>query len=357
MDRTGRWRVAVVVLAGALLAPVACSDDDGGAPSEGQGTTTTTATTATTATGSGGAQGTGEGVPALVAAVSPSVVAVQTPVGEGSGVIIGDDGIVVTNAHVVADADAVQVTFADASQVEATVVGADELTDIAVLRIDRDGLPAVELAEGLPEVGEMVIAIGNPFGFENTVTAGIISGLERSLPAEATQSAGLVDLIQTDAAISPGNSGGALVDAEGRVVGINVAYIPPAGGAVSIGFAIPAPTVASVSEDLLDDGRASHPFLGVRPQTVTAMLAEQYDLPRSEGALVLSTTPGGPADEAGVQPGDIIVGAGGEPVRTVEDLLGSLRGREPGDELGLTVVRDDGEQDVTVTLGTRPSGG
>ncbi|MFP3900371.1 MAG: S1C family serine protease [Acidimicrobiia bacterium] len=355
MEATTRWRSATaVILAAALSVAGACGGDDGGGeePSGDQGSATREA-----GTGGGGGQDTGtfENIPDVVDAVSPSVVAISTGPGEGSGVIIQSDGVIVTNAHVVGDADAVEVTFADASRAEAEVVGADRLTDLAVLRVDRD-LPAVELAEELPEVGELAVAIGNPFGFENTVTAGIISGLERAIPGAAQQAPGLVDLIQTDAPISPGNSGGALVNTDGQLVGVNVAYIPPAGGAVSIGFAIPAATVASVVEDLLEDGEASHPFLGVRPQAITPTLAEQYDLAREEGVLVLSATPGGPAAEAGVGAGDIIVELEGEPVRTVEDLLGAIRGMEPGDELQMTVVSDGEEREVTVTLGERPGG-
>lgn len=356
MDARTRWHfVTVVVLAAVLSVAAACGDDDGGGE-EPDGEPGATTTDAGTAAGRGGGPGTFERIPEIVEAVSPSVVAISTGPGEGSGVIIQSDGVIVTNAHVVGDADAVEVMFADATRAQAEVVGADRLTDLAVLRVDRDDLPAAELAEELPEVGELAIAIGNPFGFENTVTAGIISGLERAIPGAAQQAPGLVDLIQTDAPISPGNSGGALVNTDGRLVGINVAYIPPAGGAVSIGFAIPAATVAAVVEDLLDDGEASHPFLGVRPQAVTPTLAEQYDLPRDEGVLVLSATSGGPAAEAGIAAGDIIVAIGGEPVRTVEDLLGALRGMEPGDELDMTVVSGDEEREVAVTLGERPGG-
>lgn len=355
MEGTTRWRSATaVILAAALSVAGACGGDGGGEePSGDQGSATREA-----GTGGGGGQDTGtfENIPDVVDAVSPSVVAISTGPGEGSGVIIQSDGVIVTNAHVVGDADAVEVMFADASRAEAEVVGADRLTDLAVLRVDRDGLPALELAEELPEVGELAVAIGNPFGFENTVTAGIISGLERAIPGAAQQAPGLVDLIQTDAPISPGNSGGALVNTDGQLVGVNVAYIPPSGGAVSIGFAIPAATVASVVEDLLEDGEASHPFLGVRPQAITPTLAEQYDLPREEGVLVLSATSGGPAAEAGVGAGDIIVELEGEPVRTVEDLLGAIRGMEPGDELQMTVVSDGEEGEVTVTLGERPGG-
>lgn len=344
MDRTLRRAADVAAAVALALAAAACNgdgnDDDAGVPAT-----------------DGDAVATFDRIPDIVEAISPSVVAVVTPAGEGSGVIIDAEGVAVTNAHVVGDASQVEVVFADATSATAEVVAVDRFADLAVLRIERDGLPAAELADDLPEVGQLAVAVGNPLGFENSATAGIISGLGRAVPDAAQQAPGLVDLIQTDAPISPGNSGGALADAEGRVVGINVAYIPPAGGAVSIGFAIPAPTVASVVEDLLDDGEASHAFLGVRLHTVTRGLAEQYALPADDGALVLAVTEDGPAAEAGIEAGDIIVAAGGEPVRAVGDLLGELRRRDPGDDLDLTVVRDGDERDVTVTLADRPDTG
>jgi serine protease DegQ len=352
-------RTAAMLCACALAAGCA---DDGDDPAGDRGSATTDAT-ASNDTRADAAQdddrdavASFERIPDIVAALSPSVVAVTTPGGEGSGVILRRDGVAVTNAHVVGEATQAEVVFADATSAPAEVVATDPLTDVAVLRIERDEIPAAELAEGLPAVGELAIALGNPLGFENTATAGIISGLERAVPGAARVAPGLVDLIQTDAPISPGNSGGALVNAAGEVVGINVAYIPPTGGAVSIGFAIPAPTVASVVEDLLQDGEASHPFLGIRTHTITPELAQQYGLAREEAVLVLSVTPDGPAAQAGIEPGDIVVAAGGEPVRTIEDLLAAVRGLNPGDELELTVVADGSQRDVTVTLGERPSG-
>ncbi len=175
-------------------------------------------------------------IPEVVRKVEPSVVAVLTDAGEGSGVIWRDK--IITNRHVVADARRIEVAFADGKRSGARVVGADPVTDLAVLETDRKDLPGVTFASRLPEVGELAVAIGNPLGFENTVTAGIVSGLQRSIPGSAAQSQALVDLIQTDAAISPGNSGGALVSGNGDVIGMNVAYIPPQARAVSIGFAI-----------------------------------------------------------------------------------------------------------------------
>ncbi|HKH04235.1 MAG TPA: trypsin-like peptidase domain-containing protein [Acidimicrobiales bacterium] len=360
------------MLVAAALLPAACGDDtddddgaggtgeaDGGtepAAGSAQGDDATGESDDDTGVADTAAVATFDRIPDIVDAVAPSVVAIATDQGEGSGVIVGSDGVVVTNAHVVGDADEVRLTFADATTATAEVVAADPASDLAVLRPDRDGLPALELAEGLPDAGQLAIAIGNPLGFENSVTAGVISGVQRALPGAAGEAPGLVDLIQTDAPISPGSSGGALVNADGRLVGVNVAYIPPAGGAVSIGFAIPAPTVESVVADLLDDGEAEHPFLGVQPATVTPELAERYGLGSEDGALLIDVTPEGPADEAGVRPGDIVVAAGENDVRSVEELVTAVRRAAPGDDLPLTVVRDGEEREVTVTLTNRPEG-
>ncbi|HEX2214532.1 MAG TPA: trypsin-like peptidase domain-containing protein, partial [Mycobacterium sp.] len=198
----------------------------------------------------------------LVERVSPSVVTIQLPGGVGSGVVLRPD-IIVTNAHVVGNAREVTIGFADGINATGEVLAADDVTDLAVVRSERGDLPVPEYRSDLPRPGEIAVAIGSPLGFENTVTAGIISGLNRNIPDSAVASSSLVDLIQTDASISPGNSGGALLDADGRVVGINEAYIPPAAGAVSLGFAIPTSTVLDVTEQLLTDGRATHSFLGV----------------------------------------------------------------------------------------------
>jgi serine protease DegQ len=293
-------------------------------------------------------------IPEVVAEVAPSVVAVLTTGGEGSGVVWDEDGIVVTNAHVVGAEEEVVVAFADGKRSPARVVAVDTVVDIAVLKAERDGLPAASFTDSLPRIGELAIAVGNPLGFENTVTAGVISGLQRAIPGSAAQTQSLVDLIQTDAAISPGNSGGALLNGRGEVVGINVAYIPPQARAVSIGFAIPAPTVVDVVTELLDDGEATHAFLGIQPAPVTAAIAERFGLERSEGVLVLDLSAGGPAQEAGVEPGDVIVAIGGADVDTVEDFLAALRGVEPGEQVPVTVVRGTDEQVLEIEIGQRP---
>jgi S1-C subfamily serine protease len=255
----------------------------------------------------------------------------------------------------VEDATRVTVAFASGERARAEVVDTDPLTDIAVIRVDRDGLPAATFADDLPAVGELALAVGNPLGFESTVTAGIVSGLHRSIPADTVEAQALVDLIQTDAAISPGNSGGALVNAAGEVIGVNVAYIPPAARAVSIGFAIPAPTVASVVEQLLEDGEVRHAYLGIVPATLTPEIAERFDVDVDRGVVVMSVDSGTPAADAGIEPGDIIVRSGSTRLESAGDLLGLLRRRSPGDALELTVVRDGRERTVTARLEDRPA--
>jgi S1-C subfamily serine protease len=275
--------------------------------------------------------------------------------GEGSGVIWSEDGVIVTNNHVVQGLDRVTVAYADGQRDQADVEATDPRSDLAVVRVERDGLPAARFRDELPRVGELALAIGNPLGFEESVTAGIISGLGRSIPGTAATTSALTDLIQTDAPISPGNSGGALVGGDGEIIGINVAYLPPGGGAVSIGFAIPAPTTVDVVEQLLEDGEVEHAYMGIRPATLDLQTARAYELPVEAGAVLIDVVAGGPAGEAGLEPGDIIVGLDGERVESAEDLLTLLRRHAPGDEVEVQAVRPDGEEvAVTVTLGELP---
>jgi S1-C subfamily serine protease len=320
----------------------------------GEAETVTTTEVAPVAAGSGGDSGGVFGrIPDIVREVEPSVVAVLTEAGQGSGVIWDEGGIVVTNNHVVENASGIEVAFATGERVTADVRSTDPRTDLAVLEVDREGLPAAQFADALPRVGELAVALGNPLGFENSVTAGIVSGLHRAIPSGGRTPA-LIDLIQTDAAISPGNSGGALVDADGRVVGINVAYIPPEARAVSIGFAIPAPEVVDVVTQLLESGDVEHAFLGVRPAPLTPQIAERFGIDTDEGILVFSVVPGSGADEAGVQEGDIVTRIGETPIHQVEDLLSFLRERAPGDEIELRILREDEQQTIPVTLTDRP---
>jgi len=287
----------------------------------------------------------------VVAQVEPSVVTVLVGEGLGSGVVFDDGGLVLTNEHVVGDAREVELALADGERVRATVVGTDTVTDLAVLRAERTDLPPAPFQTELPAAGEVVLALGSPLGFRNSVTMGIVSGVGREIPGSAAETSSLVDLIQTDAAISPGNSGGPLINTAGQVVGINDAYIPPQSGAVSLGFAIPAATAQDVARDLLDDGQATHPFLGIQPGRLTPQIAEQLDAPTDRGVLVFDVVPGGPAEAAGLQPGDIITEFDGEATDTVEQLLGELRGVDPGDTVELTYLRGGDEATTQVTVG------
>jgi serine protease DegQ len=286
--------------------------------------------------------------------LEPSVVTVFTRQGSGSGVVYKADGVIVTNAHVLGQATQTQIGFADGQRTEGTVVAKDEVTDLALIRTERKGLPAVKFATAVPAPGELVLAMGTPLGFANSVTAGIVSGLGREIPGSATRTRALVDLIQTDAAISPGNSGGALVNTEGEVVGINEAYIPPQAGAVSLGFAIPASTVTDVAEELLEDGVASHPFVGIAVTRITPELADAMDLASSTGALVREVLPGGPAAAAGVREGDVITKFDDTDVRTVEEFFGALRDVEPSDQVVLRIRRGGDTVEVDLTAGRLP---
>lgn len=333
-----------------LLVAVGCSPEEASPPApDGDGRTAPVA-------GDEGGHGAGFAViPEVAAELAPSVVTVLAPGGQGSGVVWSEDGVIVTNAHVVGPSDEVLVAFADGKRSAARVVAVDALVDLAVLDAERGDLPAATFADSLPVVGELAIAVGNPLGFENTVTAGVISGLQRAIPGSGTQTQALVDLIQTDAAISPGNSGGALVNGSGEVVGINVAYIPPQARAVSIGFAIPAATVVDVVTQLLEDGEATHAFVGIQPAPVTAPIAERFGLEQQEGVVVLDVTGGGPAARAGVEPGDVIVGIADAEVETVEQFLAELRDLEPGQQVALTVLRNGEEQTLEIEIGEYPS--
>jgi serine protease DegQ len=304
----------------------------------------------------GGAAGL-EVVPELVRELTPSVVAVLVGTGGGSGVVYRSDGLIVTNEHVVAEAGpgGVEVVLADGERLPAEVVASDTRSDLAVLRVDREGLPDARFAEEPPEVGEMVIAVGNPLGFESSVSQGIISGLQRTLPVPGPQGQALVDLIQTDAALSPGNSGGPLVDGSGRVVGINVAIIPPQAGAVALGFAIPSTTVLNVVSQLLETGEVRHPFLGVQAVPISAQVAERLGLATDDGVLLLEVVEPGPAADAGLRSGDVIVAMAGEEVRSMQDFLSILNGLDVGDEIEVEVVRGDEELTVPAVLGERPA--
>jgi S1-C subfamily serine protease len=311
-----------------------------------------------------------EPVARVASLLSPSVVQInvsgikQTPFGAqkeegmGSGVIYRADGYIITNNHVVEGSRSVEVAFADGTTERGEVVGTDPTTDIAVVSVDRNDLPAAGFASGDPIVGQTAVAVGSPSGFESTVTSGIISGTGREIPAEYTggrQAASLVDLVQTDAAISPGNSGGALADREGRVIGINAAYLPPAEtGAENIGFAIPSDTAVSVADQLIQNGEAVHPYLGVYLSDLTQETASRFGSPVDSGALIQEVEPGSPAAAAGIQRGDIVTAAGSEEVRSSGDLLSALRNYMPGDTVRLTVLRNGEKTTLQANLAERP---
>jgi S1-C subfamily serine protease len=360
--RFGSRVVLVVVLAAAFVA--GCSEEGGLREDNVAAQTPTQASQRVPAD---------EPVAQVAAEVGPSVVQVNVEVaqdtpfgtqrgeGLGSGVIYREDGYIITNNHVVENASEVSVSFADGTTEPAEVVGADPNTEIAVVRVDRNDLPAASFnPDEDPVVGQLAVAIGSPQGFESTVTAGVISALSREFPPELTggdpeAARALVDLIQTDAAISPGNSGGALANRDGDVIGINVAYLPPAEtGAVNIGFAVPADTAVSVADQLIETGGVTSAYLGVGTTDLSPEDAERFDLPVESGTIVETVEPGSGADEAGVRRGDIIVGLGDDPVENTGDLLGALRDYQPGDAVELTVVRDGDELRLNTTLGERP---
>lgn len=324
-------------------------------------TSSTTPTAATTtpappATNTASAATTGGDIPALVRQVEPSVVTVLTQKGLGSGVVYKTDGIIVTDAHVVAGATRVKVAFADGQQVNATVRAADTVSDVAVLQADRKGLPAAAFETTLPPVGSLAVVLGSPLGFENTVTAGIISGLHRDLPGSASTGAPLVDLMQTDAPISPGNSGGPVINGQGHVVGLSEAYIPPSAGAVALGFVTPAATVVNVADQLLTTGSAQHAYVGIQPATLTPQIAQQLGVKTTSGVAVLQVAQGSPAATAGLQPGDVITAFNGKATATAADFVDALRGVKPGDSIDLTVVRGGATQQIKVTVADRPTG-
>jgi putative serine protease PepD len=264
----------------------------------------------------------------------------------GSGFVIDGEGRVVTNQHVVGGADEVTVRFHDGTEAPARVVGSDPSTDIAL--IDLDEVPAD--VEPLPlgsseslEVGDPVIALGSPFGLEGTVTAGIVSGLDRQI--QAPDGFTIDGVIQTDAALNSGNSGGPLIDSAGRVVGVNSQIESRTGGNVGIGYAVPIDTAKEVVDDLRTGGEVEHAYLGVRLS----------DAESGDGARIVDVVDGAPADEAGLEAGDVVVSAGGEAVDSGDDLRRAVSERDPGDELELEVRRDGDTETVTVELGRRPT--
>jgi len=270
----------------------------------------------------------------------------------GSGFVVDPEGYVVTNNHVIADADEITVIFADEREYPADVVGRDPKTDLALLKIEgEEPFAAVEWADSdQVRVGDWIIAIGNPFGLGSTVTAGIVSARGRDIRAGPYD-----DFIQVDAAINRGNSGGPSFTLEGKVLGVNTAIFSPSGGNVGIGFAIPANLAKPVIESLKETGRVARGWLGVRIQSVTPDIAQSLGLPDDEGALVASVTPGGPADEAEIQAGDVIVAFDGQKIERMRGLPRIVAETEIGKEVVVDVWRRGEPIEVKVTLGELPS--
>jgi S1-C subfamily serine protease len=300
--------------------------------------------------------------------------------GSGSGFVYDTDGYIVTNNHVVENAQTIRVTFSNDVSVPATLVGRDPDSDLAVIKVDPTGLDLqpVELADSdVLHVGQRVIAIGNPFGLQNTLTTGVVSALGRSMPTDLNGSStgssySIPDVIQTDAAINPGNSGGPLLDVQGRVIGVNFAIESQSGASAGVGFAIPVNFVKQIVPVLMDKGSYQHPYLGVSVGTLTTEMAQAMNLPTTQhGALVASVAAGGPAAAAGLRAGnsqitidgqqvtvggDVITAIEGRPVNSSDDLILQLmRYFKVGDQVKLTVIRDGKTISVTVTLAARPA--
>lgn len=276
----------------------------------------------------------------------------QQQTGLGSGVIVSPEGYLLTNNHVVEGADAIEVQLADGRQMKARLVGTDIDTDLAVLKIDADRLPAVTFGSApLLQVGDIVLAIGNPFNVGQTVTAGIVSALGRNRLGLST----FENFIQTDAAINPGNSGGALVDVQGNLVGINTAIFSRTGGSLGIGFAIPVDTARQVMEGLIGEGQVRRGWIGVEPRDLTPELAESFGLPVREGVLITGVLADGPASRGGLKPGDVVVKIGDAAVANTTQLMSAVAALKPQSEAVIGVQRGGQAMDVKLTVGQRPT--
>ncbi len=273
--------------------------------------------------------------------------------GLGSGVIVSPEGYILTNNHVVKDASEIRVALADGREFPAKVVGTDPKTDVAVVKIKADGLPALTFADSSEvSVGDIVLAIGNPFGIGQTVTQGIVSAKDRVTPGSGGQDE---DFLQTDAAINPGNSGGALVDLDGRLVGINSEILSGSGGSQGVGFAIPSNLCQWVMTSLVKTGHVERGFLGVTIQNLTPTLAKDFKLDRINGALVADVSPGGPADKAGLKSGDVIREYDNHPVKDASQLKLQVAETSPGTKANVVLVRDGENKSFDLTLGHFPN--
>jgi serine protease DegQ len=269
----------------------------------------------------------------------------------GSGVIVSEDGFILTNHHVVESADEIQVALSDGLILDAKVVGTDPETDLAVLKVKRDKMPAITFAKSdMQRVGDVVLAIGNPFGVGQTVTMGIISALGRSHLGINT----FENYIQTDAAINPGNSGGALVDVAGNLVGVNTAIFSRSGGNLGIGFAIPISIVRQVMREIIVHGAVTRGWVGIEVQEITPEIAESFGLKSTNGALIAGVLRNGPADRAGIRPGDVLIAVGGKPVKDSSSLLNLIAALPPDEVVPLSLMRTQKEMQLPVTIEKRP---
>jgi Do/DeqQ family serine protease len=275
----------------------------------------------------------------------------QQQAGLGSGVIVSPAGYILTNNHVIEEADEIEVFLNDGRKSVAKVIGTDPDTDLAILKIDLGELPVIILGDSdAMAIGDLVLAIGNPFGVGQTVTSGIVSALGRTELGINT----FENFIQTDAAINPGNSGGALVDIQGRLMGINTAIYSRSGGSMGIGFAIPTSTAKSVLEAIVRDGQVTRGWIGVEPQDLSPELAENFGIAAGRGVIITGVLQNGPAAKAGVRPGDVISEVVGRPVGNVAQLLSAVAALKPGEPAALIVTRRDGSQTLSITPGRRP---
>ena len=278
--------------------------------------------------------------------------------GLGSGVIVSNDGYILTNNHVVEGADEIEVILNDSRRAIAKVIGTDPDSDLAILKISLDKLPAIVLGNSdALQVGDQVLAIGNPFGVGQTVTSGIVSALNKNQLGINT----FENFIQTDAAINPGNSGGALVDVNGNLQGINTAIYSRSGGSLGIGFAIPVSTAKQVMEGIVKDGVVTRGWIGVEPQDLSAELAVTFGIKNStksgetiQGVIITGVLQGAPAAKAGIVPGDIIVSIAGKPIRTVSELLTQVAMIKPGKSEKFGIIRKEAPLELNVAAGTRP---
>ncbi|MDF9434844.1 MULTISPECIES: DegQ family serine endoprotease [Chromohalobacter] len=271
----------------------------------------------------------------------------------GSGFVISRDGYIMTNAHVVDGADEIVVRLNDRRELEATLVGADKKTDVAVLKVDADDLPVLEMGDSdALEVGEWVAAIGSPFGFDHSVTSGIVSAIDRTLPSDA-----YVPFIQTDVAINPGNSGGPLFNLDGEVVGINSQIYTRSGGFMGVSFAIPINVAMDIADQLKDSGHVNRGWLGVVIQPVSRDLAESFGLDGPRGALISDVTDDSPASRAGLEAGDVVLSVNDDRVEDSSSLPRLVGRVAPGEDITLTVMRDGERRDLDVTVGSWPDEG